>query len=50
MRKMAYPIDVANAILFLSSPTMAGHTTGSVLEVTGGMEGRVLWTPTEALL
>lgn len=42
LMKVANPEDVAQAVVFLSSGTTAGHTTGSILEVDGGMEGRVL--------
>jgi len=43
LRQLAAPLDVARAILFLSSPTMSRHVTGESLLVAGGMEGRVLW-------
>jgi hypothetical protein len=36
------PEDVANAIVWVASPA-AGHTSGDVIGVSGGMEGRVLW-------
>ena len=42
LKKIATPEDVANAVLFLSSSKSAGHTTGIIVEVDGGMEGRVL--------
>ncbi|MEA1994377.1 MAG: SDR family oxidoreductase [Euryarchaeota archaeon] len=45
IKKIARPEDIANAVLFLSSPTLSGHTTGEILTVSGGMEGRVLHTP-----
>eukprot|EP00741_Cyanophora_paradoxa_P019423 tig00021127_g18750.t1 len=45
MRKVAAPADVANAVLFLASGRAAGHVSGTVLEVTGGMEGRLLHPP-----
>eukprot|EP00708_Paratrimastix_pyriformis_P005132 GAFH01004120.1.p1 GENE.GAFH01004120.1~~GAFH01004120.1.p1 ORF type:complete len:266 (-),score=47.15 GAFH01004120.1:25-822(-) len=48
LNKIAQPADVANAILFLASPLVSGHTTGGVVEVTGGMEGRVLNMPPAA--
>lgn len=41
LKKIAKTDDVANAVLFLSSEA-AGHITGTILEVHGGMEGRVL--------
>ncbi len=42
LRKVASPRDIANAVLFLSSSSAAGHITGQVLTVSGGMEGRKL--------
>lgn len=42
MRKVASPQDIANAVVFLSSPQVAGHITGQNLVVSGGMEGRML--------
>ncbi len=44
LKKVAKPFDVASAIVFLSSTKVAGHVSGEILEVTGGMEGRVLYT------
>lgn len=41
LSKVATPEDVAHAVVFLCSPA-AGHLTGEVLTVAGGMEGRVL--------
>jgi 3-oxoacyl-[acyl-carrier protein] reductase len=43
--QLARPEDIANAVLFLSSDTLARHITGQVLNVAGGMEGRWLWQP-----
>lgn len=43
LRQLAAPLDVARAILFLSSHAMSRHVTGESLLVAGGMEGRVLW-------
>ena len=47
LRKVAHADDVARAILFLSSPLAAGHVTGEVLTVAGGMEGRLLHDPSD---
>ena len=49
MQKLATPEDVAGAVLFLCSP-LASHTSGDILKVTGGMEGRVLWDQNEILI
>jgi 3-oxoacyl-[acyl-carrier protein] reductase len=45
MRKVAQPEDVARAIVFLASNHLAGHISGAVLPVAGGMEGRLLNDP-----
>ncbi len=42
MKKVAAPQDIANAVVFLSSPRVAGHISGQNLVVSGGMEGRLL--------
>lgn len=42
LRKVASPEDVARAIVFLSSEALAGHLSGSILPIAGGMEGRRL--------
>lgn len=47
LRKVAQPADVARAVVFLASNRLAGHVTGQVLTVAGGMEGRVLFSPEE---
>lgn len=36
LKKVGRPQDVANAVLFLASNTVAGHVTGQVLSVSGG--------------
>lgn len=41
--KVAETEDVAQACLFFASNKTAGHITGNVLMLHGGMEGRVLW-------
>jgi 3-oxoacyl-[acyl-carrier protein] reductase len=46
LRKVAEAEDVARAIVFLSSPTAAGHLSGELVTVAGGMEGRLLHDPT----
>lgn len=46
-KRVARAEDVASAILFLSSDRLAGHITGEVLAVAGGMEGRLLHLPEE---
>ena len=43
LRKVATTDDIAAAIVFLASPRAAGHVTGQVVTVAGGMEGRLLW-------
>jgi len=45
--KIARPDDIANAAVFLSSDKLAGHITGQTLVIAGGMEGRLLWQPSE---
>ncbi len=42
LRKIATPEDVAAAITFLASDRRAGHISGVILPVAGGMEGRLL--------
>ena len=43
LRKVATSDDVAAAVVFLSSDSAAGHLTGEIITVAGGMEGRLLW-------
>jgi 3-oxoacyl-[acyl-carrier protein] reductase len=45
--QIARPEDIANAVVFLSSDTLARHITGQTLVIAGGMEGRLLWQPEE---
>lgn len=42
LQKIASPHDVASAIVYLTSDHCAGHITGAILPVAGGMEGRLL--------
>ena len=45
LRRVAETTDVANAVAWLCSPLAAGHVTGEIVTVAGGMEGRLLHTP-----
>jgi 3-oxoacyl-[acyl-carrier protein] reductase len=45
--QIGQPEDIANAVVYLSSDTLARHVTGQTLVVAGGMEGRMLWQPDE---
>jgi 3-oxoacyl-[acyl-carrier protein] reductase len=45
--QIARPDDMAHAVVFLSSDTLARHLTGQTLVIAGGMEGRRLWEPAE---
>jgi len=47
LTRIARPEDIAHAIVFLSSDRLAGHITGEVIAVSGGMEGRLLHLPAE---
>jgi 3-oxoacyl-[acyl-carrier protein] reductase len=47
MRKIARPHDVATAVVYLASAHLAGHVSGQILTVSGGMEGRLLYQPSE---
>ncbi len=49
LKKIATAEDCANAIVFLSSDRLAGHLTGVILPVSGGMEGRLIHPPTHTL-
>jgi len=45
VRQIARAVDIARAVLFLSSPLAARHVSGEILTVAGGMEGRIQWEP-----
>jgi 3-oxoacyl-[acyl-carrier protein] reductase len=45
MAKIATAQDIARAIVFLASDRLAGHVSGAILPVAGGMEGRLLNDP-----
>jgi 3-oxoacyl-[acyl-carrier protein] reductase len=42
LRKVATPEDIASTIVWLCAPAAAGHVTGQLVTVAGGMEGRLL--------
>lgn len=50
LRQLARCEDIARSVVFLSSPTASRHTSGEVLTVAGGMEGRRLWAEGEVNL
>jgi NAD(P)-dependent dehydrogenase (short-subunit alcohol dehydrogenase family) len=41
LRKVATPKDIAAAVVFLASDELAGHISGGIMAVSGGMEGRL---------
>lgn len=45
LHKVATVDDVAAAIVFLSSDALAGHLSGTLLPIAGGMEGRMIHHP-----
>ena len=47
LRKLARPEDIARTVVFLSSDKLAGHISGQVITVAGGMEGRKLFESAE---
>ncbi|MFX0054956.1 MAG: SDR family NAD(P)-dependent oxidoreductase [Promethearchaeota archaeon] len=47
MRKVAAVQDIANTILYLASDRLSGHVSGQIINVAGGMEGRVLFMQDE---
>lgn len=47
LRKVATPSDITHAILYLSSDTLAGHVSGQTITVSGGMDGRILFSRDE---
>jgi 3-oxoacyl-[acyl-carrier protein] reductase len=42
LRKLGRAEDVARVVVALASDEISGHVTGQVVEIAGGMEGRVL--------
>ena len=45
--QLGRPDDMAHAVVFLASDSLARHITGQTLVIAGGMEGRWLWQPNE---
>lgn len=45
LRQLGRAVDIARAVVMLSSPAVSRHITGEVITVAGGMEGRTLWQP-----
>jgi 3-oxoacyl-[acyl-carrier protein] reductase len=43
LRQLARAVDIARAVVMLSSPAVSRHITGEVITVAGGMEGRTQW-------
>ena len=42
LQKVATPEDIGHSLVFLASEKVAGHITGDIMELAGGMEGRLL--------
>ncbi|MEM7306689.1 MAG: SDR family oxidoreductase [Planctomycetota bacterium] len=47
LQQLARAQDIAQTMVYLSSPRLARHVTGQTITVAGGMEGRLLWQPGE---
>ena len=45
LRQLGRAVDIARAVVMLSSPAVSRHISGEVITVAGGMEGRTLWSP-----
>lgn len=45
LRQLGRALDVARSVVFLSSPAASRHTSGEIVSIAGGMEGRTLWNP-----
>jgi NAD(P)-dependent dehydrogenase (short-subunit alcohol dehydrogenase family) len=44
-KRIARSEDIASAAVFLASDALAGHITGEIMTISGGMEGRLLHRP-----
>ena len=42
LKRGGKPEDVANSAIMLASDSLSGHITGQIIEVAGGMEGRLV--------
>ena len=42
LKKLAKPEDIANSAVMLASDKLSNHITGQVIEIAGGMEGRLV--------
>ena len=45
LRQLGRAVDIARTVAVLSSHVVSRHTSGQILTVAGGMEGRALWSP-----
>lgn len=45
--KIGRPDEIANLAVVLSSDRLSSHTSGQIITIAGGMEGRLLWQPEE---
>ena len=44
IKRIARAEDIAATVVFLASDRLAGHISGEIISVSGGMEGRLLHT------
>lgn len=47
LRQLGRAVDIARSVALLCSPLASRHTSGQVLTLAGGMEGRALWSSDE---
>ena len=47
LQKVATTADIARQVAVVASPTLSGHVNGMNVMVDGGMEGRLLFPPTQ---